>query len=91
VGAELCTFFAETDMMEELLNNCSSICSAEGSPETLGAGASSRCSDFPFGLAALPLLSEALCRLMASKTLPIVHLNLVRWQFFNLKNHVNPV
>src|ERR1051325_1164407 len=71
VDAELGTVFAETCMIEEPLNNCSSTCSGEGSPETLGAGASSRCSDFPVGLAALPLLSEALCRFMASKTLPI--------------------
>jgi hypothetical protein len=56
-------------MIVEPLNNCSSICSAEGSPVTRGL--SLRCSDLAVGLTALPLLSVALCRLMASKTLPI--------------------
>src|SRR5215213_11918870 len=56
-------------MMVEPLNSCSSICSDEGNPETRGV--SSRCSEFAFGLSALPLLSVTLCRLMASKTLPI--------------------
>src|ERR1044071_2732262 len=68
VDAELRTALG-TDMMEEPLKICSSICSGEGSPETLGR--SSRCSESGFGAAALPLLSVALCRLIASKTLPI--------------------
>src|ERR1051325_8215464 len=70
VDAELRTVFPGTDMIVEPLNNCSSICSAEGNP--VAAGVSLRCSGFGFALAALPLLSVALCRLMASKTLPIV-------------------
>src|SRR6185437_1544511 len=69
VDAELRTGFLGTDMMVEPLSSCSSICSAEGSPETRGL--SSRCSDFAVGFAALPLLSVTLCRFMASKTLPI--------------------
>src|SRR6185369_7331699 len=69
VDAEPRTVLPGTDMMEEPLNNCSSTCSAEGSPETLGL-LSSRCSGFADSFAAPPL-SVALCRLMASKTLPI--------------------
>jgi hypothetical protein len=56
-------------MIVEPLNSCSSIFSAEGNPVT--AGLSLRCSGFGVALAALPL-SVALCRLMASKTLPLV-------------------
>jgi hypothetical protein len=55
-------------MIEEPLNNCSSICCAEGSPETLGR--SSRRFD-SFAFSALSVDSVALCRFMASKTLPI--------------------
>jgi hypothetical protein len=55
-------------MIEEPLNNCSSICSAEGSPA--GAGLISRRSDFSVDFAGPPL-SVVLCRLMASKTRPI--------------------
>src|SRR5215510_2545705 len=69
VDAELGTVFPCGDMILEPLNNCSSICSAEGNPGTTGL--SLRCSDFGVALAALPL-SVALCFLMASKTLPIV-------------------
>jgi hypothetical protein len=58
-------------MIEEPLSNCSSICSAEGSPVGTGAGLSSRRADFLVDFAALPLLSAVLCRLMASKTRPI--------------------
>ena len=60
---------AGMDMIVEPLNSCSSIFSAEGNPVT--AGLSLRCSGFGVALAVLPL-SVALCRLMASKTLPIV-------------------
>src|SRR6185503_18178085 len=69
VDAELRTVLPGTDMMEEPLNNCSSICSGEGSPETLGR-LPSRCSGLGDSFAA-PLCSVVLCRLMASKTLPI--------------------
>jgi hypothetical protein len=69
VDAELRTVFPGMDMIVEPLNICSSICAAEGSPETRGL--SLRCSDFSVAFAASPLLSVALCRLMASKTLPI--------------------
>jgi hypothetical protein len=68
VDAELRTVFPGTDMIVEPLNICSSICAAEGSPETRGL--SSWCSDFSVAFAALTL-SLTLCRLMASKTLPI--------------------
>src|SRR5688572_15878303 len=65
------------DMIVEPLNICSSICAAEVSPETRGL--SLRCSDFSVAFAALPLLSVALCRLMASKTLPIYFTSIRIW------------
>src|SRR6185369_2213223 len=69
VGAELRTVLPGTDMIEEPLRSSSSICCAEGNPETRGAGL--RCSESDFGFAAAPVLSGVLCRFMASKTLPI--------------------
>jgi hypothetical protein len=68
VDAELRTVVPGMDMIVEPLNICSSILAAEGSPETFGL--SLRCSDISVAFAALPL-SVLLCRLMASKTLPI--------------------
>src|SRR6185369_12564435 len=68
VGAELRTVLPGTDMIEDPLRSSSSICCAEGNPETRGAGL--RCSESDFCFAA-PVLSVLLCRFMASKTLPI--------------------
>src|SRR6185503_10612306 len=70
VDAELRTGLPETDMIEEPLNNCSSICSADGSPGTGTRGLSLRCVEFSVAFAASPL-SVVLCRFIASKTLPI--------------------
>jgi hypothetical protein len=70
VDAELRTGLPGTDMIEEPLNICSSICAAVGSPGIETGGLSLRRGETSFAFSA-PLLSVVLCRLMASKTLPI--------------------
>jgi hypothetical protein len=69
VDAELRTGLPGTDMIEEPLKICSSICPADGSPGM--PGLSLRRVEFSvfFGAAVFSVL--LLCRLIASKTLPI--------------------
>jgi hypothetical protein len=70
VDAELRTALPGTDMIEEPLNICSSICSADGSPGIETGGLSLRRVGISCAFSA-PLFSVVLCRLIASKTLPI--------------------
>jgi len=69
VDAELRAVSGETLMIDEPLNSCSSICLDEGNPEALGL--SLRRAELLDSLFGAPGFSVALCRLRASKTLPI--------------------